>query len=398
MFPNNERSNLFQQQVECMKRKENFENVKHLIDQILSNISEKSSRKNLILMRKYFTSWKNSVTNEKQKIKYEGEMTNQKEKLDKFFKKIKRLKRQKNQSKVNVQPSENTEIKPNNSYKPQIKDYNIYKHRYKAQQNIITQQKIKLEKQTKLIEDLKLGKITEELSKSLETTKSEIREIFSKSSAKVKCKVSPLLEDLPKKLVDLQLRTEQAPKIIQQMEKRTAERALRRQMILERKKIMDEERKRMAELILEQKRVQDEEEKKRNLMAIKEKRRKEMELQKLRQLNKEKYLNNLNKALRYHNEKLKKHGLYAFVEILTVKHKNIEKSLQFYEMLIKKRSFFNWRNHRIETEKKTNEKADLFYRTKLLKKYINLFKSVRKCNILAFHYHVKKVSLLGAHR
>lgn len=366
--------------------KENFKNVKLLIDQIISNIPLRNAenKNNKKLIKNYFTSWKTFVNNKKKRMQNEQRIADQHEKLENFLKKIKKTQKVKaNKIETDTQNRKMSKNKVQN-YTPDNKKINKnvheqenkYKHRFQAQQNIINVQKTKLEQQCKLIEDLKLGKITVEIAKSLENTKNEIREIFSKSSAKIKCRISPLIEDVSNKSINFELRTDKAPKIIQEMEKRAQERALKRQIILERKRIIDEEKKRVAALILEQKRIQDEEEKKRNLEAMKEKRRKEMELHKIRRINKEKYFNNLNKAIELHERHLKFFGLKCFVKLVIIKRDNMEKSIQFYDQFLVKKCFNKWLLYYREIESKINERADLFYKNKILIKYIDKFKLV----------------------
>lgn len=368
--------------------RENFKTVKHLIEQILMKVPE-SRVNNSTVTRKYFNYWKKHLDDKKEKMENQREAMSQKEKLNNFFNKIKRLKTKNNST--NEKTCENqtndsnskenclneTDIvnaKPNEKSTKKIYG-TIYKSRFQAQQDIIAVQKMKLDQQNKVIEDLKLGKITEELSKSLETSKTDIREIFAKSSTRTKCKIVPLLEDI-NNIRNFQLKSEKAPKIVQAMEQRAEKRALRRQIILERKRIIDEENKRMAELTLERKRIQDEEEKKRNLEELKERRRKEMQIQKIRQKNIEIHTNNVNRAIHLYHLKLKMFGFKAFRTIIRIKHENVAKSEKFLVDSLVKKCFHTWLKLHLGIEAKINEKADAHYRAKTLVKYVRLFKMV----------------------
>ncbi|KAJ8938707.1 hypothetical protein NQ318_007995 [Aromia moschata] len=204
-----------------------------------------------VLTRKYFIIWKDAIHLKKEKIKLLQEKIDKKEKIG---------------SKQKDQNSKTDSEKLSKVGQPKLSAN--YKNRFIAQKNIINLQKVKLEEQNKIIEELQLGIIREDLLKSLETTKTNIREIFSNCSVKVKCKMPALFTDENKTFM---LNTQKAPRIIQHMEQRAIHRAQNRQIILERKRIIEEARQQMLEEAIEKKKVVEEEERKNNLEQIKEK-------------------------------------------------------------------------------------------------------------------------------
>ncbi|CAH1998929.1 unnamed protein product [Acanthoscelides obtectus] len=158
-------------------------------------------------------------------------------------------------------------------------------------------QKAKIEEQNKIIAELELGIIREDLMKSIENTKTNIREIFAECSQKIRLKIPTLLIQEPK----FSVCSKQAPKFVQQMEERAMIRARNREIILERKRFIEETRQKLLEEAIERKKVLEEEERKRNLEILKEKRKKEIELERIRQANMQIYLKKLNQAIAFHN-------------------------------------------------------------------------------------------------
>nr|CAH7762288.1 unnamed protein product [Callosobruchus chinensis] len=161
-------------------------------------------------------------------------------------------------------------------------------------------QRAKIEEQNKIISELELGIIREDLMKSIENTKTNIREIFAECSHKMKLKMPTLLIQEPK----FSICSKQAPKFVQQMEERALIRARNREMILERKRFIEETRQKLLEQAIERKKALEEEERKRNLEMLKQKRYKEMELERIRQANQQIYLKKLSSAIMFHNKLL----------------------------------------------------------------------------------------------
>lgn len=293
-------------------------------------IKDNKKEKDINLLKTYFLKWKEFIRKQNEMKLILKEKNNKNEKLESFLRTLKKMKQEKvinnlkDKNKVEIENTqkkililENTkaDLTSKNSRKDldnenierrnvdlnfeNFECYNFYTHknlnpqsfknRYEAQKNIIEQQKAKLKEQEKLIEALRLGRIKEDLYKSIKATKNTIHEVFQNASPKVKMKMMPALTVQCADVIDLQLNSSKAPKIVQEMEKRAEERALKREIILEKKRMLDEERRKAAILALEQKRVQDEEERKKQLEAIKERRKRELEMEKKRQMNKQKW-------------------------------------------------------------------------------------------------------------
>lgn len=248
-----------------------------------------------------------------------------------------------------------------------------FKNRFKTQKDIIIIQKAKLEEQSRMIEDLKLGIIKDELSKSLEHTKVELKQIFGKSSSKLASSAIKIEDTLATFIVN----SSKAPKFIQKMERRALERAKNREIIRERKRLIDEEKQRIFEEVVEQKRMQDEEEKHRNLEAIKEKQRAELERQKVIQANKEKYFADLKRAIWFYKRKIIRRCFHGLQHNVYIAQNNVLRAEALYEKSLKQHAFSCWKKYLVAKYKKENEKADEFFKKHALSKSFECWKSVR---------------------
>lgn len=233
------------------------------------------------LSEKYFNLWKNAVDLKRDLNKQRENEQNQQLKLGALIKKLK--KRSRNNEKSKKLEERKSDGDPSEQPKHISKvSSSTYKNRYDAQKNIIQMQKAKLEEQSKIIQDMKIGIISDDLLRSIENTKTNIREIFGNCSSKIKYKIPLILSDESRFLVS----SHKVPRIVQKIEQRALERAQNREIILERKRIIEEARQKMLQEAIEKKKVLEEQEKKKSLELIKERRQKEMEADKIRQVNK----------------------------------------------------------------------------------------------------------------
>ncbi|KAI4453224.1 hypothetical protein MML48_scaffold00002783 [Holotrichia oblita] len=334
--------------------------------QILTIYSDK-----MRIVKKYFKRWKTKVKEKRKDVDTTQKIVN-------FLEELKKHKSAVKPTKCEKRESENDQTKhcPKSANKKKYQDVSeIYKNRFQAQQDLIKSQQTKLHEQEKIIEDLKLGIITEETQKSLENGKCEIREIFKRCSVKVKCRITPP-EAVEKNVDIIELRSSKVPKIMAELDKRATERAIRRNIILEKKKIIEEKKRKEYELIVASKKAADDEQKKKNLEAIKEKRRLENELERKRQENRHKYLEIINKADKFHRKKLKRKYFNAFKALMEIKNEFEIKSDLFYENLLKKKSVCIWNINVKEILEKHYLDADCLYEYKLKKKIFKSWQSV----------------------
>ncbi|XP_056634635.1 merozoite surface protein 9 [Diorhabda sublineata] len=324
------------------------------------------------LLQKYFNIWKNAVLLKRDLVKERENEQNQQLKLEALIKKLKKRNR-KNEKLKKLEDSKSDESfleKPKHIFK---ETSTIYKNRYDAQKTIIQMQKAKLEEQSKIIQDLKVGIISDDLLKSIENTKTNIREIFGNCSTKIKYKIPLILSDESRFLVN----SHRVPKIVQKLEHRALERAQNREMILERKRIIEEARQKMLQEAIEKKRVLEEEEKRRSLELMKERRQKELEAEKIRQANKQKYMEKLNKAVGFHNKLLLKQNLRKLFKNILIARKNNFVAVEHYQHKTMKKCFDNWQILVESTYKLKYQKADAHFEYVLLRTSLKIWQKVR---------------------
>ncbi|XP_025832094.1 coiled-coil domain-containing protein 191 isoform X2 [Agrilus planipennis] len=303
-------------------------------------------------LKKYFNVWRKILLDKKEKIEKLNQRNDRKTKVNEFINNLEKKKAENkyyNKPLVEVKCKESRKLNDQMIKQNQGAEANSFSHRFKAQKEIIETQKVKLQEQAKLIEALRLGKLEEELQKSLDSTKINIREIFSKCSTKIKF-------------------SSKAPKIIKEMEQKAFERAVRREFILEKKKMLDEERKRLKELEIDNKKAQDEEARKKNMEAIKERRKRDLEIQKRRQRNKELYLSKLKIAENYHKKKLLRFGLECFKKLIQIKNGNNLKSKAFYKKILLRNTWKRWQKLVYDRDFEKSQIARQHYQNKLLQR------------------------------
>ncbi|KAF2905752.1 hypothetical protein ILUMI_00429 [Ignelater luminosus] len=327
-------------------------------------------RNSLNLVKEFFERWRYFTRKKKEHRSDLEQQIEQKEKIDNFLKRLKKLQNNKSQQCNSITKlecnSNNSNIKELMSLTHHSKtpESACYKHRFEAQQSIIQMQKQKLIRQEKVIQELKLGKLGKEINQSLEETEKEIRETLNKCSVKVKSKMGPtfkvenIVED---ETLNFQINSGKAPKIVQQMEKRALERERKRQIILERKQLLDKLKKEAIQMEIEKKKVLDEEERKKHIREIKERRRKEMEIQQLKQIRKQKFLENCERADNLYRRKLVKFAFKGFSKLMIIKEDNEIRSELFYEKHLKKICWNSWKKYIMDIENSRVIKAKQFY-------------------------------------
>ncbi|CAH1156216.1 unnamed protein product [Phaedon cochleariae] len=365
------------------------------------------------LCQKYFDLWRYNIRYVKDQKETSYHARIQEKKLENLMKKLKISK--KNRKKYLVTEKTqllNNELKDSESLitnngmmtMPPIKSsksFGIYKHRFTAQKDIINKQKAKLNEQNKIIEELKFGIIREDLLKSIENTKVNIREIFANCSESVKCKVPITLVEEAKFTVN----TQKAPNIIQKMEQRAVERAQKRQIIQERKRIMEEHRQRLLEEAIERKKCLEEEDKKRNLEIMKEKRRKELEMERTRQANKQRYLNDLDTAIKFHNRFVLRNCFRNLNDNMQLSRVNYSLACHHFENKILQWSINSWLEYIDDLYKVKNELADAHFEYKVLKQCLKTWKTWHLENIRnmqvaedIYDFHLTKNTFIHWHR
>lgn len=325
-----------------------------------SSIKAQNPEYELGLRRKYFQKWKMVIASKKNVKEPFLDTETHKDKLDDFIQTLQKNKTQEH-------------FKKNETHERYLgKCYGSFKNRFMTQKNIINLQKSKLEEQNKIIEELKFGIIREDILKSIENTKINIREIFAGCSERIKCKLPTGFVEEQKFNVNIQ----KAPKIVQQMEERALERAKNREIILERKKLIEEIRQKMVVEAIERKRVLEEEERKRILETIKEKRKRELKLERLRQEKRIVFEEKLKISVEFHDRLLKEQCVRKLYNNLILCRQREFNAIEHHRKKVLKESLTNWMNFVESLYIVKYETADALFTYKVLKKCISSWKEV----------------------
>ncbi|KAJ3660902.1 hypothetical protein Zmor_005329 [Zophobas morio] len=312
------------------------------------------------LLKKCFDVWRRVVKVKTEKEEIYRSKVQQREKLDNLVKALKKYRKE------NQEDSQPTQVKvkeaPTN-----------FKSRFEAQKHAIEKLTLKIEEKDRVIEELKLGIFDREALKSLNETKIEIREIFANCSTKVRCKIAPPPDYSEKFMIS----TQKAPKIVQEVEERALERAKRRELILERKKIIQENRQRMIVAALERKRIQDEDEKKRSLEQIKERRRKELEMRQIRERNKLIFFEKVKIALGLYNRTLQRKAFQGLFENYTQGKENYERSKLHYKITLLSKVMHTWTEFMEDKYRDKNALADAVYAKNIVSRALQTWREFR---------------------
>ncbi|CAH0554573.1 unnamed protein product [Brassicogethes aeneus] len=339
-------------------------NVNHLIIQDIPvfNKGNNGKKRETLVSRKYFIKWRNIVKGRKNLSVLKEQQAKEKQKLDKLIENILKTKPKIMDEKV-VKNKTKKIKKPN--------EPSCIKNRYKAQHDIIKMQKNKIEQQDKIIKELKLGIIREDLEKSVGNTNVDIHEIFHMCSKNLKLKM-PHLQKVDER-EKIMVNSQKAPKLVHEMEKRAMERSMKRELILERKRIIEEERQRLLEEMLEKKAAIEEEQLKKNLEAIKERRKKELELEKIRQFNKTIFLEKYEKAVKFYNGRIKNKCFKILYDDFRECKRKYSMAEIFYERKILKIAFNSWIFFIEDKYKMKYNIAEAMFAYKTYRKYLDLW-------------------------
>ncbi|KAJ4443508.1 hypothetical protein ANN_05180 [Periplaneta americana] len=245
-----------------------------------------------------------------------------------------------------------------------------YKHRIKVQENIIAEQKHKLEEQSKLIKELQLAHLKLQTQKSTVQVQEEIHQTLSSCDLSLKPKAKQVKMRLftgevqEKKPIIMSLKT--VPTILTRMEERAQEREKRWKLIKEKKQKLIEEKERIAKQEEEEKRKKEDYEKRCKIDEVREKRRleKEMEIQKERE--KERMHNLMIKASQHYKILLKRRVICAFQQIIMLKREPTEMAENHHKKQLLLHHFKIWREHVVMTTSFRLHRSNTLYKKTLL--------------------------------
>ncbi|XP_019698421.1 trichohyalin [Harpegnathos saltator] len=229
-------------------------------------------------------------------------------------------------------------------------------NRLNAQKEIIRKQKLKLTEQTKLIEELKLKQVQEEITRSGEQTVNAAKETLMHCGQQTRRTLIQLMRQAGyrDKSLTAPLRVPSPPQFLARMEARAEARRNRVKLREEarRKKLEDERRKEEA--------AQREEERERRRLQLEAQRevrrmREEREQQRAREIERYKKLNAMAEAF-YRKHLLRRYVMQPFVALVERKTNYISKANDHYERRLLRKAFIGWRT---ETEHQGEIKIEM---------------------------------------
>ncbi|XP_017075583.2 calponin homology domain-containing protein DDB_G0272472 isoform X2 [Drosophila eugracilis] len=320
---------------------------------IIDQLFQARAKTQIVIMRKYFLKWIHFTTMEKIE-REQGQKCqardNRVQKINAFLDKVRQEKKRQriepdtDTSKINQKSLEHRE--------EAVKMTKQFKNKIKVQQDIIDLQRIKLERQERLIMQLKLTKLSDEAKEAREDLKQELKTVIRcgdpKAKAKAKCLqlIGSLRDADDEEMARLQGKALLQPRFLQHMQERATERSVRHEQARQRRAQADAERE-AAKVALEQaKRQEDEEAKRLRIEVLKEKRRQEKMAKILKERERQRFIENHRKAVDFSRMLLlRRIGMEGFKRLLHRKRENLVKSEEFRCQLFKKNAFNSWHSY-----------------------------------------------------
>ncbi|XP_055919539.1 uncharacterized protein LOC129951428 [Eupeodes corollae] len=324
---------------------ETEESVTNEQNAIIENLFQARSHSNGVVLRNYFLKWIHYTTIQRIERQNMSSRNDRIHKINNFLDHIRREK--KNQVTTSkVTKSSNPENK--------IQSINIskkYQSKIKIQQDIIDLQKMKLERQERLITELKLNKLSDEAKEARQEIKAELKNALrtgdSKARAKAKCLqiMGNLRDEEDDEFTRLQGRAMLQPKFLSNMQERALVRSVKHEQARQRRLHQEAEREAAKMALEEAKRQEDEEAKRMRMEALKEKRRREKMAKVLKEREHQRAIENNKKAQQFcRHYLLRRIGMEGFKRLLQRKILNQKKSDTFRKQLLKKNTFKAWKN------------------------------------------------------
>lgn len=230
---------------------------------------------------------------------------------------------------------------------------NEYQYMFEVQQNIIAEQKSKLEEQSKLIKELQLAHLRLQTEKSTKEAEEEINKMLSSCEVRLKPKAKQVKNRLStvhrrsefpeKKPIVISLKT--VPTIVNRMEERAQERETRWRLIKERKQKLTEERDKRKREEEEERKQREECEKRQKIVELKEKRRHEKQMEIRKKKEREIMHNLIIKASLQYKELLMKKVISSLKQLVAHKWMLTDIAEKHYKTQLLRNSFQIWRTH-----------------------------------------------------
>ncbi|XP_030554781.1 trichohyalin [Drosophila novamexicana] len=350
---------------------------------IIEQLFQARSNTDLNLMRTYFLRWIHYTTMEKIEREPGKTHINRVTKINAFLDKLRQEKRRQRENKRPSTPNDADKIakKTLEQREEAIKMAKQFKNKLKVQQDIIDLQRIKLERQERLIMQLKLHKLSDEAKEAREDLKQELKTVIRcgdpKAKAKAKCLqlIGSLRDAEDEELERLQGKALLQPRFLRHMQERALERSVRHEQARQRRAQAEAEREAAKLAMEEAKRQEDEEAKRLRMEVLKEKRRQEKMAKVLKERERQRFIENQRKALEFSRRLLlRRVGMEGFKRLLQRKHDNLVKCEEFCRRLYKRKFFVEWQKYTAYRQREKRFRAELCYEKAVKRRAVNAWR------------------------
>ncbi|CAO1345607.1 unnamed protein product [Diamesa tonsa] len=341
------------------------------------------------LLHKYFQQWLQKTTI--QKILKTNAFTNEDrvKKINGFLNKI-RLEQNKSISKKKVQQPLSITLKkvsgnPTSKSLPNKKLKKDYEQKLKVQQDIIELQKLKLQRQERLITEMKMLKFSEMLKESKNEIKKELM-LAKRGNVKlrIKARCIQLAADIPldpeeedrRKILAQGL---EVPKFLAKMQERAAERNMRHEEARERRIKLEQDKEEVKTAAEIAKKMEDEEVRRKRMLEMRDKRLREKNMKIIREQERQKYMEDMVKVKAFHARKLMQRlGFKVFELLIQLKRTNHKKATIHRRRMCMKKHFLLWHLNTKAVWDFKKQQAHELYQVMLIKHHFAIWKHVRK--------------------
>ncbi|XP_076239543.1 uncharacterized protein LOC143182443 [Calliopsis andreniformis] len=364
--------------------KENAKEESRLRD-IKTNIQRNMNSR---IMKKYFDIWKRCtkcMEDVQQEQKEEKEISEE-QRIEMFINTITERQRELMRSRkpktrdanLIVKEPNRAEMKRRRVYSKPILVESPAQCRLNAQKQIIEKQRAKLAEQNKMIEELKLKQVQEEILRANKETVNIAKETLIHCGQKTRRTLIQLMQQAGHRNESLTTsqRIPDPPKFLLRMEARAEARRKRIKLAEESRRKKLEEQKKREEVA----RIEEEQTKRRlRQEAFMETRRlrREQEQNRLREIEKFRKLNSLADDF-YRKYLLRHYVMEPLIALIEQKKNNIKKAENHYNENLMRKIFVAWKNETKTQCELKNEISNFFYSKKLMAKIFEKWKQMTK--------------------
>ncbi|XP_037957415.1 uncharacterized protein LOC119687232 [Teleopsis dalmanni] len=363
---------------------------------IITQLFQVRAKRDIKTLRKYFLKWIHFTTIEKIERENVISNNNRVRKINLFLDQIRKVKSRPLRNNRICKDNEGSENEPTDGENE--REHNVvdvhkkkfdniyatkkYQNKIKIQQDIIDLQKLKLEKQERLIMQLKVNNFTKEAQEARQDIKNELKAVLKsgdpKSKAKAKClQIIGNLQDSDDEsnLARLRGKAMLLPKFLQNMQERALERSVKHEQARQRRLQKEAEREAQKAALEEAKRLEDEEAKRMRIEALREKRRQEKMAKIIKERERQRAIENNRKAQEFHRILLlRRVGMEGFKRLIQLKHTYIRKCEVLKRNIFKRNYFWAWRDFYVTQRTQNIERADALHDVILKRNAIHAWK------------------------